>query len=332
MYMTQNEYFSLTVGRKLNIQIHISIMESIDLTSSSNYNINLTTKLAMKPQWLRRRLPATGRMPDLITTLKANGLHTVCEEAHCPNQLECFARGTATFLLLGPSCTRRCTFCAVDKSNVRPVNPLEPYHIAEAIAEMGLKFSVITMVTRDDLPDGGAKHIVQTVKTVRKKCPSVGIELLISDLAGNWQALKDVLASNPEVLNHNIETVPRLYRQVRPQANYQRSLDLLDQSSAHSATLVTKSGLMLGLGETKKEVLKAMDNLRDVGCKILTLGQYLSPSRQHHPVIRYIRPEEFAEYELEALARGFYAVASAPLVRSSYRAEELYKTALTRID
>jgi len=280
-----------------------------------------------KPAWLRRRLPPSGRSAAVVTAIKDRGLRTVCEEAHCPNQLECFSRGTATFLLLGPSCTRRCTFCIVNKSHVHPVNPAEPSRTAQAVAEMGLKFCVLTMVTRDDLPDGGAEHITQTVEAIRKECPGVGIEVLTSDLGGNWAALEMVLAAAPEVLNHNIETVPRLYSQVRPQANYQRSLELLNRAGAHSPPFVTKSGLMLGLGETKEEVLKAMDNLREVGCHLLTLGQYLAPSKRHHPVIQYIPPDEFAEYEAEALARGFYGVASAPLVRSSYHAEELYRTA-----
>jgi len=284
-----------------------------------------------KPAWLRRRLPALGRSATVIKAIKARGLRTVCEEAHCPNQLECLSRGTATFLLLGPSCTRRCTFCAVDKSRVHPVDPAEPSRIAQAVAEMRLKFCVITMVTRDDLPDDGAEHIIKTVEAIGNECPGVGVELLISDLAGNWQALESVLNTRPEVLNHNLETVPRLYSQVRPQANYQRSLELLNRAGAHSPPLVTKSGLMLGLGERKEEVLKAMDDLREGGCHLLTLGQYLAPSKRHHPVIRYIPPDEFDEYEAEALARGFYGVASAPLVRSTYNAEELYRTARDQI-
>jgi lipoyl synthase len=287
----------------------------------------LTNSLEKKPAWLRRRIPASGLRPTVAAAIKSNRLHTVCEEAHCPNQLECFSRGTATFLLLGSNCTRRCTFCAIGKSRVHPVNPTEPYRTAQAIGEMGLKYSVITMVTRDDLPDGGAEHLVQTVEAIRKACPGVGIELLISDLAGNWEALEKVLKAGPEVLNHNVETVPRLYPQVRPQANYQRSLDVLNRASKYSPPLVTKSGLILGLGETKGEVFKAMDDLRKNGCQLLTLGQYLSPSDRHHPVIRYIPPVEFSEYEKEALARGFSGVASAPLVRSSYRAEELYQAA-----
>jgi lipoic acid synthetase len=277
-----------------------------------------------KPAWLRRRLPPPGRSATVIAAIRNRGLHAVCEEAHCPNQPECFGLGTATFLLLGPSCTRRCTFCAVDKSPVRKPDPDEPARIGEAVAQMELKFCVVTMVTRDDLSDGGARHVARTIEIIHQKCPGVGVEVLISDLDGNWRALDTVLGARPEVLNHNLETVPRLYPLIRPQADFQRSLDLLSRARAHMPPLVTKSGLMLGLGETKEEVLTAMDNLREAGCHLLTLGQYLAPSERHHPVVRYIPPEEFAEYKAEALAHGFYGAASAPLVRSSYRAEALY--------
>jgi lipoic acid synthetase len=280
-----------------------------------------------KPSWLRRRIPASGRNATVLAAIKGRGLHTVCEEAHCPNQPECFSRGTATFLLLGPGCTRRCTFCAVDKSRIHPLDPGEPLRTAEAVAQMELKFCVVTMVTRDDLPDGGATHVAQTVEAIRKECPGIGIEVLISDLAGNWEALETVLAARPEVFNHNLETMPRLYPKVRPQADYRRSLELLARASAHVPPMVTKSGLMLGLGEKKEEVHQAMDDLLEAGCQLLTLGQYLAPSDKHHPVFRYVPPEEFADYEAQALARGFSGVASAPLVRSSYQAAKLYHTA-----
>ena len=280
-----------------------------------------------KPPWLRRRLPPSGQSAAVVAAIKNRGLHTVCEEAHCPNQLECFAAGTATFLLLGPSCTRCCTFCAVDKSPVHMPDPEEPLRTAEAVAEMKLQFCVVTMVTRDDLPDGGAQHVARTIEAIREKSLNSGIEVLISDLGGNWAALEVVLTAMPDVLNHNLETVPRLYSQVRPQANYQRSLRLLARARSHVPPLVTKSGLMVGLGEQKDEVLEVMGDLRQAGCNVLTLGQYLAPSERHHPVVRYVSPEEFAEYEAHALQRGFNGVASAPLVRSSYRAGELYRTA-----
>jgi lipoic acid synthetase len=285
-----------------------------------------------KPAWLRRRLPPSGQSAAVVAAIKNRGLHTVCEEARCPNQLECFAAGTATFLLLGPSCTRHCTFCALDKSPVRVPDPEEPLRTAEAVTEMKLKFCVVTMVTRDDLPDGGAQHVARTIETIREKSPGVGVEVLISDLGGNGAALEMVLTAMPDVLNHNLETVPRLYSQVRPQANYHRSLQLLARARSHVPLLVTKSGLMLGLGEEKDEVLEVMGDLRQAGCNVLTLGQYLAPSERHHPVVRYVPPEEFVEYEAHALQRGFAGVASAPLVRSSYRAEELYQSARQQLN
>jgi len=284
-----------------------------------------------KPPWLRRRIPAPGRNATVVAAVKGRGLHTVCEEAHCPNQMECFSRGTATFLLLGPSCTRRCTFCAVDKSSVCPPDPDEPFRTAEAVAQMELSFCVVTMVSRDDLPDGGAEHVIRTIEAIRKECPGIGIEILISDLGGNWDALERVLIARPEVLNHNLETVPRLYPGVRPQADYRRSLELLARAAEHVPSMVIKSGLMLGLGEKKHEVLQAMDDLRNSGCHLLTLGQYLAPSSKHHPIVRYVPPEEFEEYQKEALKRGFLEVASAPLVRSSYKAAQLYNTARKKL-
>ena len=284
-----------------------------------------------KPPWLRRRIPAPGRNATVVAAVKGRGLHTVCEEAHCPNQMECFSRGTATFLLLGPSCTRRCTFCAVDKSSVQPPDPGEPFRTAQAVAQMELTFCVVTMVTRDDLPDGGAGHVIRTIEAIREECPGIGIEILISDFAGNWDALERVLIARPEVLNHNLETMPRLYPSVRPQADYRRSLELLARAAAHVPPMVIKSGLMLGLGETKDEVLQAMDDLRNSGCHLLTLGQYLAPSSKHHPIVRYVPPEEFDEYQREALKRGFLEVASAPLVRSSYKAAQLYNTARKKL-
>lgn len=285
------------------------------------------TVSAPKPKWLRRRLPAPGLNSTVQAAVQGRGLHTVCAEAQCPNQMDCFGRGTATFLLLGPSCTRRCTFCAVDKSRLQPPDPGEPTRIAQAVAQLELSFCVLTMVTRDDLPDGGAAHVAETVEILRKGSPDVGVEILISDLGGNREALEKVLFASPDVLNHNIETVPRLYPEVRPQADYERSLELLGRASSHRPPLVTKSGLMLGLGETRQEVLDTMDALRGAGCHLLTMGQYLAPSEHHHPVVRYVPPDEFAAYEAEALERGFFGVASAPLVRSSYNAEQLYRAA-----
>ena len=281
-----------------------------------------------KPSWLRKKIPNSGYSSKILSTIKEGALHTVCTEALCPNQMECFSRGTATFLLLGPNCTRHCRFCAVDKLPVKPPDPAEPLRIAQAVMKMGVKFCVLTMVTRDDLSDGGATHIANTIQAVRTHCPGVGVEVLISDLAGNQQALKKVLNAVPEVLNHNIETVPRLYPAVRPQANYMRSIDLLTHCRELNPSIMTKSGMMLGLGETRDEILVVMEDLLEAGCKLLTLGQYLAPSQRHHPVVRYVTPQEFEDLKLEAEKRGFSGVASSPFVRSSYRAGWLYHNAL----
>ena len=278
-----------------------------------------------KPKWLRRRIPAGGRHVSVCNTIKRQALHTVCVEAQCPNQMECFGRGEATFLLLGPSCTRRCTFCAVDKSKPAPPDPTEPGRIAEAVAALGLEFCVLTMVTRDDMADGGAEHISATIRSVRGVSPGLGIEVLISDLGGDAEALKTVLNAQPDVLNHNVETVPSLYSEVRPQADYQRSLELISRAGASGA--VTKSGLMLGLSETPDQVIEVMRELRRADCRLLTLGQYLAPSDKHHPVMSWVTPEEFADYKREALNMGFSGVASGPYVRSSYQAGRLYRAA-----
>lgn len=278
-----------------------------------------------KPAWLRRRLPSPGQRGVVTGLLDDLRLHTVCQEAQCPNQMECFGRGTATFLLLGPSCTRACTFCAVDKSLPVPPNPDEPARIGQAAARLGLDFCVLTMVSRDDLTDGGAEHVAKCIAAVRKRCPGLGVEVLISDLGGGEEALKTVLEARPEVLNHNVETVARLYPQVRPQADYHRSLDLLARASSRKPRPVTKSGLMLGLGESREEVLQTFDHLRAAGCDLITLGQYLAPSERHHPIARFVPPEEFEAFQAEAYKRGFLGVASHPLVRSSYQAGRLYQ-------
>jgi lipoic acid synthetase len=282
-----------------------------------------------KPKWLRRRIPAAGRSRTVQHAIDAGALHTVCAEAHCPNQMECFGRGTATFLLLGPNCTRRCTFCAVHKHPTAPVNPREPEETAKAIRSLGLDFSVLTMVTRDDLADGGAAHVAETIAQVRRHCPDVGVEVLISDLGGDPDALRVVIDAGPEVLNHNVETIPRLYPEVRPQADYRRSVELLARAAA-GGRVVTKSGLMLGLGETEAEVLEVLDDLAAAGTRLVTLGHYLAPSSRHHPVVEWVPPEAFERFHQAALDRGFAAAASAPYVRSSYQAGRLYREALDR--
>ncbi|WP_205749238.1 lipoyl synthase [Desulfopila sp. IMCC35008] len=280
-----------------------------------------------KPKWLRIKMPLEVPVSQSIDKMK-NTLCTVCVEAQCPNLTECFSKGTATFMLLGPNCSRRCSFCAVDKGRVSPLNPNEPDLIAEAISQMDVQYCVLTMVTRDDLSDGGACHIQNTVLAIRKRLPKIRLELLISDLSGNWDALKSVLQTAPQVLNHNIETINRLYPTVRPQASYTRSLELLRKVKELTPAVVTKSSLMLGLGESPQEVYETMDDLLMAGCNVLTMGQYLAPSKKHLPVVRYVHPDEFEGYRIEALKRGFMGVASAPLVRSSYKAEELYYQAV----
>lgn len=285
------------------------------------------TERLPKPAWLKRRFPAPGLEAAVNQVLSGLSLRTVCQEAGCPNRGECFSRGTATFLLLGPSCTRRCSFCLVDKGPPAPPDPDEPERTARAAARMGLDYSVLTMVSRDDLSDGGAGHVARTVKAVGRACPEVPVEALISDLGGDEAALAAVLEAGPQVLNHNLETVPRLYDAVRPQALYDRSLELLERAARHRPRPVTKSGLMLGLGETRDEVLETLRDLRSVGCDAVTLGQYLAPSSSHHPVVRFVPPTEFEELAAQAKDLGFSSWASGPYVRSSYQAAQLFRQA-----
>ncbi|MFH1091112.1 MAG: lipoyl synthase [Pseudomonadota bacterium] len=280
-----------------------------------------------KPPWLKRRLPASGQTQAVSRLLNDLHLHTVCQEALCPNQGECYGRGTATFLLLGPNCSRNCAFCAVGYGPLPP-DPEEPDRTAEALARMGLKFAVLTMVTRDDLEDGGADHVARTVTAIKKHCHETLVEVLISDFQGKFSSLESVLLARPEVLNHNVETVPRLYPRVRPQADYGRSLQVLKRAgepAAGGTRPATKSGLMLGLGESRDEVLQVFDDLRESGCQALTLGQYLAPTSKHFPVARYLEPEEFDQLAAEAEKRGFAACAAGPFVRSSYQADEIYQ-------
>ena len=278
-----------------------------------------------KPLWLRRRLAGVGNSGQVHASLAAGELFTVCQEAHCPNQGECYGRGEATFLLLGPCCTRRCTFCAVGKQKPSPPDLQEPGKVARAASELGLEYVVLTMVSRDDLPDGGANHVAATIQALRQELPNVGVEALISDLGGSAEDLQTVMDAGPTVLNHNLETIPRLYGELRPQARYRRSLQVLERAAAAGA--LTKSGLMLGLGETREELLAVFDDLLAVGCRMLTLGQYLAPSPEHHPVVRYVPPQEFELLRDDALSRGFLAVASGPFVRSSYQAARLWQRA-----
>ena len=282
----------------------------------------------MKPEWLRRKLPDPEAMSKMRGLLQRHGLNTVCQEALCPNQGECFGQGTATFLILGKTCTRNCTFCAIPTEAHPPApDPEEPGRIAQASAELGLNHVVITSVTRDDLEDGGASHFARTVRALRNTKPEIIVEVLIPDFQGSAEALKTVMDSGPDILNHNLETVPRLYPEVRPQAVYPRSLELLKRAKQMSPAGITKSGLMLGLGEEKEEVLRVMAGLREASCDLLTLGQYLRPSGKHHPVARYVTPDEFDALRQEGEEMGFKAVFSAPLVRSSFHAAEVFQKA-----
>ena len=277
-----------------------------------------------KPRWLLKRLPAGPEMLRIEGLLGSRHLHTVCQEALCPNMGECFSAGTATFLILGDRCTRNCRFCAVGKGNPLTPDPDEPERVAKTVQEMGLRFAVVTSVTRDDLPDGGAEHFARTVHAIRKHCPQIKVEVLVPDFCGDRQSLEVVASARPDVLNHNLETVPRLYPLARPGADYRRSLDVLRVFKKLLPEFHTKSGLMLGLGESPDEVRSVMKDLREALCDGLTLGQYLAPSRDHLPVQRYIPPEEFETFRRDAIQMGFVAVASGPYVRSSYHAADMF--------
>ena len=278
-----------------------------------------------KPEWLRKRLPVGTAVQLMEGNLEHNRLHTICQEACCPNQGECFSRGVATFLIMGNVCTRNCRFCAVESGTPAALDPDEPLRLAGEVKRLGLRFVVVTSVTRDDLPDGGAGHFARVIEVMRRECPDVGIEVLIPDFQGSRSALQTVVDATPDVLNHNVETVPRLYAAVRPQANFLRSIEVLRQAKAANPSLTTKSGLMVGLGETREEILKVMVDLRSASCDVITIGQYLSPSAAHHPVVEYVKPEIFEKYHRDALRLGFRDAASGPFVRSSYMAEKYYR-------
>jgi lipoic acid synthetase len=283
------------------------------------------------PQWLRQEIPSTLAWASR-EYLVCRGLATVCQEARCPNLGTCFKRGCLTFLILGPSCTRSCSFCAVEKSaEGKPLDPQVPLKIARAVQELGLNYVVITSVTRDDLADGGAGVFAATTKAVRALNPGVKVELLIPDFRAKPGALKIILAAQPDILGHNLETVKRLYPRLRPQADYSFSLSVLRSLKESSPCLPLKSSLMLGLGEEEAELVESMRDLRSAGCSILCLGQYLSPSPAHYPVREFIQPEQFARYKDIALELGFKTVLSAPLARSSYHAEEVFQEALCTI-
>ncbi len=288
---------------------------------------NTLSKAVAKPEWLRVKAPQVERIGNTANLLSDLKLNTVCQEASCPNIGECFASGTATFLIMGPGCTRACPYCDInfDRSK-RDLDPTEPDRLAEAVYRMKLKHVVITSVNRDDIDDGGASQFYKCVSEVRLKSPETTIELLIPDLCGNWSALHKVLDSKPNVLNHNIETVPTLYRKVRPQGNYQRTLELLKRTREYFPSVYTKSGFMLGLGEKDDEVLNLLMDLRSHDVDIVTIGQYLSPGPKHLPVQRFVSPSKFNYFKLFGENElGFMQVVSSPLTRSSYHAEEIQK-------
>ncbi|MBI2913974.1 MAG: lipoyl synthase [Chloroflexi bacterium] len=274
-----------------------------------------------KPPWLTVRFPGGPNYLRLKSVMRRGRLHTVCEEAHCPNVGECWEAGTATFMILGDTCTRACAFCAIKSGRPIGLDRLEPLRVANAVRQMGLRHAVVTSVNRDDQPDGGAAIFAATIRWIRRLSPGTSIEVLVPDFMGNWDALATVMDAQPEILNHNTETVPRLYRRVRHKARYERSLELLRRAKELDPRAVTKSGLMVGLGETKHELLLVVADLVDAGCDALTIGQYLRPSAKHAPLVRYYHPDEFAELKEAALRLGFKHVEAGPLVRSSYHAE-----------
>ncbi|ACK71743.1 lipoic acid synthetase [Gloeothece citriformis PCC 7424] len=280
--------------------------------------------MTVKPEWLRVKAPQWQRVGSVKEILRDLALNTVCEEASCPNIGECFHAGTATFLIMGPACTRACPYCDIDfEKKPLPLDQSEPLRLAEAVQRLKLNHVVITSVNRDDLPDGGASQFVRCIEEVRKISPHTTIEVLIPDLCGNWDALALILQANPEVLNHNTETIPRLYRRVRPQANYERSLELLQRTRHLAPQVYTKSGIMVGLGESDEEVRQVMEDLRRVECDILTIGQYLQPSQKHLGVQEFVTPGQFEAWREYGESIGFLQVVSSPLTRSSYHAEQV---------
>ncbi len=290
-----------------------------------------TRQVPRKPDWLKVRFPAGERYQQLKSLMREQSLHSVCEEARCPNIGECWNAGTATFMILGDTCTRSCGFCAVATGRPGELDLLEPVRLANAVQSLGLDNVVITSVNRDDLPSGGAEIFAGCIRAIRRNDSGVRVEVLIPDFKGAWDALETVVRARPFVLNHHIETVPRLYRQVRPQAIYERSLELIRRAKTLAPGMLTKSGFMVGLGETKGELLQTMRDLSDSGCDIVTIGQYLRPSMQHLPIDRYYDPSEYAEFVDFGRQLGLRNVEAGPLVRSSYHAEKVSAPAISII-
>lgn len=277
------------------------------------------------PHWLVKPSCKGKHLNEVRRTLSRLQLHTVCQSAECPNLNECFSKRTATFMIMGDVCTRNCRFCAVEGGRPESLDPNEPVRLAEAARDLGLKHVVITSVTRDDLPDGGANHFAQTINAIREMGLNASVEVLVPDFNGSEESVEIVVRERPDVFNHNVETVPRMYKEIRPEAEYQRSLKILKAAKRMGEGIVTKSGIMVGLGETRQELLDVMSDLRQAGCDFLTIGQYLRPSENNAPVMRFLPPEEFSQLESEGKQMGFQGIASAPFVRSSYRADEMLK-------
>ncbi|MEU7836471.1 MULTISPECIES: lipoyl synthase [unclassified Nonomuraea] len=287
---------------------------------------NAETPIERKPPWIKTKLKTGPEYTELKSLVRREGLHTVCEEAGCPNIYECWEDREATFLIGGDQCTRRCDFCQIDTGKPKEYDRDEPRRVAESVEQMGLRYATVTGVARDDLPDGGAWLYAETARQIHALLPGCGVELLVPDFNGNREQLEEVFSAKPEVFAHNVETVPRIFKRIRPAFRYERSLGVI--TTAREAGLVTKSNLILGMGETREEVVEAMRDLHAAGTDLLTITQYLRPTPRHHPVERWVKPEEFVELQAEAEAIGFAGVLSGPLVRSSYRAGKLYKQAI----
>jgi len=303
----------LVAGRKMTAQEKMARIP---------VKIEPTTRTARKPDWIRVKAPTTAAVANLKKVLRENRLHTVCEEASCPNLTECFGKGTATFMIMGDICTRRCSFCDVAHGRPKALDTDEPDNLARTIAAMSLRYVVITSVDRDDLRDGGAGHFVDCIRAIRRETPSTRIEVLVPDFRGRLDRALQVMAeAPPDVFNHNVETVPRLYKAARPGSSYEHSMALIKNFKAAHPQIPTKSGLMVGIGETHEEILGVMRDLREHDCDMITIGQYLQPSRHHLSVERFVHPDEFRTYEVEGYEMGFEHVASGPLVRSSYHAD-----------
>ncbi|GGS87669.1 lipoyl synthase [Nonomuraea spiralis] len=287
---------------------------------------NAETPIERKPPWIKTKLKTGPEYTELKSLVRREGLHTVCEEAGCPNIYECWEDREATFLIGGDQCTRRCDFCQIDTGKPKEYDRDEPRRVAESVQQMGLRYATVTGVARDDLPDGGAWLYAETARQIHSLLPGCGVELLVPDFNGNREQLEEVFSSKPEVFAHNVETVPRIFKRIRPAFRYERSLGVI--TTAREAGLVTKSNLILGMGETREEIVEAMRDLHAAGTDLLTITQYLRPTPRHHPVERWVKPEEFVELQAEAEAIGFAGVLSGPLVRSSYRAGRLYQQAI----